>query len=96
MTIREREDVRGAMLHAGLPLDCASGIERYMFDRCEPGSFVYAVLCNDLVGAAGAADHINQLILFQWASFVYNSMPTHIVGSHEKVSAWLKGGEGAL
>jgi hypothetical protein len=39
------------------------------------GSFVTAVLANDFVEAAAHADDYNQLILHEYASFLYNEMP---------------------
>ncbi len=41
----------------------------------EFGSFVTAVLANDLVGAFAAADHYNELILKSYAEFLYMKMP---------------------
>lgn len=39
------------------------------------GSFVTAVLANDLVGAIGQADEENRMIILDYAMFLYNEMP---------------------
>lgn len=39
------------------------------------GSFVTAVLANDLVGALGQADDENRANIFEYASYLYNEMP---------------------
>jgi len=47
-----------------------SGCHPYEF-----GSFYTAILANDLVGAVGAADHMNKRLLGEYATFLYNNMP---------------------
>lgn len=91
MTIRAREDCVPAVLAAGLPAADAGCIERYIFDRIEPGGFVFAVLSNELVWAAEKADFSNQRLLFEWASLMYNGIPIPLRGSRAIVEAWLTG-----
>ena len=93
MTIRRREDVLPAVIAAGLPAQDAGCIERYIFDRIEPGGFVFAVLSNELVWAAEKADFTNQRLLFEWASLMYNGVPMGLRGSREIVDAHLRGEE---
>ena len=57
------------------------------------GSFLTAVLANDLVGAAAHADERNQHLLHEYASFLYHEMPgrsgdssTDYWGSYEAVA----------
>lgn len=54
-----------------------------------PGSFLTAVLENDLKGAFGAADHINASRLKDYVSFLSNFAPSSCWGSPEKVAAWV-------
>ena len=94
MTIGKREDVEAAFRLANLPAEHAGSIERYLFDKVEPGSFVRSILENDLVGAAAKADHINRHLLFQWADLMYNGMPVSSWGSREKVAIHLGESDG--
>ncbi len=61
----------------------------YIENGYAPGHFMTAVLCNDLVEAAGRADRENQRALFDWACWLYNDVPTPAWGSLEKVQEWI-------
>lgn len=57
------------------------------------GSFLTAILANDLVGAVGHADDVNIKILGEYTHFLYNEMPGRcgdpqidMWGSYEAVS----------
>jgi len=52
------------------------------------GSFVYAVLCNDLKESFGQADDGNRKTLFNITQFCYWELPSDCWGSPEKVKAW--------
>ncbi len=65
-----------------------SAIDRYV-ERTPTGSFVRAVLENDLMGAMGQADDENRRDLFEICMYVYNEIPGVCHGSREKVDAWL-------
>ncbi len=75
-----------------LPSYMIDGLMLYYTNGISPGSFLYAVLCNDLKGAFGAADETNRAHMFEWASFMYNHMPAQAQGSPEKVKAWMAHG----
>lgn len=64
-----------------------SGMQRYVEHGIEPGSFLRAVLENDLFRAVGAADATNIENLKEWCMFIYNDIPASIWGSPEKVQA---------
>jgi hypothetical protein len=66
-------------------------LTRYIEHRIEPGSFVRAVLCNNLREAMACADHINRRRVFEWTSWLYNNAPRDCWGNEIKVSAWLAG-----
>ena len=91
MTIRSRDDVPNALAKHGLPYDVAHTVAMYMFDRVEPGGFLFQVFSNSLTGAFAAADLSNRALMFEWASFVYNEMDTNVVGSRENVERHLRG-----
>lgn len=52
------------------------------------GSFVHAVLCNDLKESFGRADMGNRMTLFDIVGFVYNELPSDCWGSPEIVKQW--------
>jgi hypothetical protein len=74
-----------------MPEHMEEGLYLYLTYRIPPGSFMLAVLSNDLIGAAQQADHINKNALFKWANFMYNFLPGKCYGSKENVQNWLKG-----
>lgn len=53
-----------------------------------PGSFLTAVLENNLMEAVGRADSTNSMRLKDYAQFLYNGAPADCHGSKEKVAAW--------
>lgn len=56
--------------------------------RIVPGSFLDAVLCNDLSLAVGKADDKNILLLPAIITWIFNNAPSASWGSKEKVEAW--------
>jgi len=73
-----------------LPEHMRDGAKLYIERGIEPGSFLAAVLANDLVGAASRADHININALKAWAMWLYSDCPSQAWGSREKVAAWIE------
>jgi hypothetical protein len=61
------------------------------------GGFLTAILENNLISAAAAADQINLWNLHAFANYLYNYAPRGCYGSSEKVHQWIKRGglEGA-
>jgi len=58
-----------------------------------PGSFLRAVLSNDLVEAVSRADEINSSLLAEWVKYIYNYAPMGCWGSEDAVNQWIcKGG----
>jgi hypothetical protein len=64
-------------------------LDRYVNHGIEPGSFLRAVLENDLMEAFGRADIENRATLFEICEYVYNELPFSCHGSPAKVKAWL-------
>ena len=73
------------------PEHVKGGLKRYIEDKVEPGSFLVAVLSNDLFGAFGQADMHNRYNMFGIVSWIYNNAPNNCHGSREIVDAWLGG-----
>lgn len=67
-----------------------NAIDRYVTDGIPTGSFLEAVLCNDLMEAMGRADMGNRLALFEICDYIYNETPAACHGSGERVQYWLK------
>lgn len=61
----------------------------YIKNHIRPGSFLYAVLCNDLYGAVSAADPCNLGAIPAYIGFLRNYLPSCAWGNVEKVERWL-------
>lgn len=72
-----------------LPDHMHQSMELYLGNGIEPGSFLYAVLTNNLKEAVGRADDINIRYLPNIVSYCYNKIPSGAWGSQEKVEAWM-------
>ncbi len=72
-----------------LPDDVKEHIDRYVKDGVPPGSFLRAVLANDLMNSFGNADETNSRSMLHICCYIYNSIPEECHGSYEKVEAWI-------
>lgn len=77
-------------MEKNIPYDIKSSLDRYVNDGIETGSFLRAVLENNLIDSVGKADYQNSKILPEICSYVYNYLPSNCWGSKEKVNKWLK------
>jgi hypothetical protein len=75
-----------------LPQHMREGAVGYVLYGWEPGSFLQAVLRNDLIDAAANADDVNKYALHMWAVFVYNAVPAAARGSADAIRLWHKQG----
>lgn len=75
-----------------LPKHMQDGFRRYIERGIMGGSFMEAVLCNDLKGAFGKADEINRAQMFKITCFLHNEMPAIAQGSRERIQAWIERG----
>ena len=71
-----------------LPEHCRDGMRLYVEHGIMPGSFMTAVLENNLVEAFAHADDINIHRMFDYANFLYNELPGNAWGSSAIVLAW--------
>ena len=90
MSAVERTVENAARLY--LPAHMHDGAIGYVNKGYCPGSFLNAVLRNDLIAAAETADDINREYLYGWACFVYNAVPMAARGSQEAIDNWIKSG----
>jgi len=86
--------VRNGTAH-WVPPHIMRGMDRYVLMRVQPGSFLTAVLENDMKGAVLNADEQALTNLHAVVIFVVNVLPADIQGSQDKVNAWLAGGNDA-
>ncbi len=73
-----------------IPQNTKESLDRYVNDRIPTGSFLYAVLTNDLFEATGRADSSNEVALFQICQYIYNELPSGCWGGPERVKEWLR------
>jgi hypothetical protein len=74
-----------------VPDSIKESLKLYVEHRCEPGSFLYSILINDLYETVLHADFVNINIIPHITMYVINNVPIEIYGSKEKVLKWLKG-----
>ncbi len=81
-----------------VPEHDVQGLWLYLQHGIPPGSFLQAVLENDLKEAFGRADHINSTHVKEIVTFLHNLFPASAWGSEEKVASWSfkKGFSGGL
>jgi hypothetical protein len=64
------------------------GLRRYIEHGISPGSFLTAVLSNDLRGAFECADDENRQIIEWYVRFLYNYAPSGCWGSRARFDVW--------
>ena len=67
-----------------------SGIQRYIEQGIPPGSFLCAIIDNNLKEAVGRADNENLRNLPAFVAYFYNEAPGPCWGSFEKRQAWME------
>ena len=72
----------------GIPDYMIDGLQRYIDHGIQPGSFLSAVLSNDLREAVGRADDTNIHCLPAYIRWLYNEAPAMCWGSPEAVDSW--------
>jgi len=73
-----------------VPNHMHDAVINYIEKGWEPGSFLQAVIENDLSGAASRADLANQKCLFEWAQYFYGYAPRTAWGSPQAYDRWVK------
>jgi hypothetical protein len=74
-----------------LPPELRESLERYISQRVETGSFLRAVLENDLRAACERADLQNRYRLFAIVQWLHGNAPSSCWGSTAAVHYWLAG-----
>ena len=78
--------------YSRLPRYMQDGMRRYIVNGIEPGSFLAAVLSNDLMEALRRGDDVNRQALPVYGMFLYNEAPCGCFGSVENYRSWIKHG----
>jgi len=68
-------------------------IRLYVEERCNPGSFLTAVLENKLQESFSRCGPEEREAMFPIVKYVWNQLPLSVWGSEAKVKNWLTGGE---
>lgn len=72
-----------------IPPHTREALENYIEHGFKPGSFLFAVLCNDLMGAFARADHDNTQCMKGIVHFVFNRMPLGSYGDSKSVYKYI-------
>jgi hypothetical protein len=81
------EDLRAKLAWANVPDDHHEEMLGYIIHGVPPGSFIRAVLENDLREACRRADEGNRPKLFSFVAFLFNYAPMIVWGSPEAVAS---------
>lgn len=83
-----KKEFRGIPYRYILPESTVESLSRYLFHGVPPGSFLCAVLRNDLREALGRADEFNTPALPWIVAFLVNYFPAGIWGDSERMMFW--------
>ncbi len=72
-----------------IPERMMGGIKRYIENGIVPGSFLTAVIQNNLREAVGQADDENLKNIPAYVSYFYNEAPSGCWGSKKKMEEWV-------
>lgn len=89
MSARVNLDLMEKMREYGIPDYMREGLHDYIVHRIPTGSFLTAVLENNLKLACMNADMVNQKCLFNYVNFLFNEAPRICWGSEPHVETWL-------
>jgi hypothetical protein len=84
---------RSYMVRSEVPFHLHDGLVMYLVHRIRPGSFLTAVLENNLMVALGRADATAARMLPELVGFLREWAPHTCWGSEEQVATWLEGGK---
>lgn len=92
MTVKLDAETLTERLHQSrVPEHMHDGLILWLTEGIPPGSFMTAILTNDLREACNRADDTNRYRLYDFVFFLYNYAPVGSWGSWENVQDWIKG-----
>jgi hypothetical protein len=83
-------DTRTNAKVSGIPEHMLDAVAGYVDDHYPVGSFLQAVISNDLFRAVSKADDLNRDRLVNYVAFFYNYAPASCWGSPEAYASWVK------
>jgi hypothetical protein len=75
--------------YPNIPISTLTTLQLYVDTGCPTGSFMRAVLENDLFEAVNHADKDNQASLVDLVKLIYNDVPGNCHGSTHRVDDWI-------
>lgn len=75
---------------SGVPEHMKEAIANYITNGWEPGSFMFAVLTNDLAGAVVRADYLNRQALSDIVAWLMEYAPADCWGNRRIVEEWME------
>ncbi|NBO20262.1 MAG: hypothetical protein EBV03_13785 [Proteobacteria bacterium] len=76
--------------YSAIPEYMRAALVRYVVERIQPGSFLTAVICNDLRTAVNNADDENLPLLKTYVRWFYNIAPAVCHGNYGTMRNWLE------
>lgn len=71
------------------PNSSGEAFQRFIEEGIPTGSFLEALLSNDLAQACARADYINQALIFEYTHFMWDELPLSAWGSRENYKNWI-------
>ncbi len=78
--------------YESMPASLRPGTKLYVEKGILPGSFLRAVISNNLKESFAQADEINQMRMFEIVKWWYQEAPSPCWGSEEKMNTWHENG----
>ncbi len=75
-----------------VPSHTVEALERYWTYGYSPGSFLSSLLCGDIYGAIGRADHWNKAALGQIVEYIVHKAPRGSYGTSNLYQDWINRG----
>jgi len=88
ITVGQLQTLLGELAESDIPHHLRDGLVRYFRDGILPGSFLQAVLCNDLLATVSRAAPRALDALPALMEFLHWTAPVEAWGSRKKVLAW--------
>jgi hypothetical protein len=88
-TDRAKELLATALRESRIPGYMHEALIRYIVEGCPSGSFLMAILTNDLKAACRRADEENQRVIWDYVNFLFNYAPMMCWGSDALVQQWI-------
>jgi hypothetical protein len=76
-----------------IPSHTLEALDRYWKYGYSPGSFLSYLLCGDIYGAVGRADHWNKAALYQILEYIVHTAPRGSYGTPHLYQDWVNHGE---